>query len=71
MASPIADKPRTSTRGARGFSAIRTNIFLTPVEDSALRELSRRTCMPVAEHVRRAVDEYLAKQNIQNQLQGS
>jgi len=40
---------------------IRTNIFLTRAELQKLRTLSKKTGAPVAEHVRRAVDEYLEK----------
>jgi len=40
---------------------IRTNIFLTRTELKKLRTLSKKTGAPVAELVRRAVDEYLEK----------
>jgi len=43
------------------ITKIRTNIFLTSIELKKLRELSKRTGAPVAEFVRRAVDEYLEK----------
>ena len=40
---------------------IRTNIFLTKTELKKLRGLSNKTGAPVAELVRRAVDEYLVR----------
>jgi predicted DNA-binding protein len=47
--------------GGAMITKIRTNIFLTRTELKTLRELSRKTGAPVAEHVRRAIDEYLEK----------
>ena len=43
------------------ISKIRTNIYLTKTELKKLRALSSETGAPVAELVRRAVDEYLEK----------
>jgi predicted DNA-binding protein len=43
------------------ITKIRTNIFLTRVELKKLRALSKKTGAPVAELVRRAVDEYLER----------
>jgi len=43
------------------ITKIRTNIFLTRTELKRLRELSKKTGAPVAELVRRAVDEYLER----------
>jgi len=43
------------------ITKIRTNIFLTRTELKKLRALSKRTGAPVAELVRRAIDEYLGK----------
>jgi predicted DNA-binding protein len=39
----------------------RTNIYLTPDQVKRLKALNERTGAPVAELVRRAVDEYLKK----------
>jgi predicted DNA-binding protein len=39
----------------------RTNIFLTQTELKKLRALSKKTGVPVAALVRRAVDEYLER----------
>ena len=38
---------------------IRTNIHLTEKQLEALRKLSEDTGLTVAEHIRRAIDEYL------------
>ena len=43
------------------ITKIRTNIFLTRAELKKLRGLSKKTGAPVAELVRRAIDEYLEK----------
>jgi predicted DNA-binding protein len=43
------------------ITKIRTNIFLTKTELKRLRALSRKTGAPVAELVRRAIDEYLER----------
>jgi len=43
------------------ISKIRTNIFLTMVQQKKLRALSRKTGAPVAVHVRRAIDEYFGR----------
>jgi predicted DNA-binding protein len=43
------------------ITKIRTNIFLTKTELKKLRALSRKTGAPVAELVRRAIDEYLGR----------
>jgi hypothetical protein len=43
------------------ITKIRTNIFLTRTELRKLRALSKKTGAPVAELVRRAVDEYLER----------
>jgi predicted DNA-binding protein len=43
------------------ITKIRTNIFLTRTELKKLRALSKTTGAPVAELVRRAVDEYLER----------
>jgi len=40
---------------------IRTNIFLTKTESKKLKALSTKTGAPVAELVRRAIDEYLER----------
>jgi hypothetical protein len=40
----------------------RKNIHLTAQQIEALRALSDKTGLTVAEHVRRAIDEYVAKQ---------
>jgi predicted DNA-binding protein len=43
------------------ITKIRTNIFLTKTELKKLRALSGKTGAPVAELVRRAIDEYLER----------
>ena len=43
------------------ITKIRTNIFLTRTELKRLRALSGKTGAPVAELVRRAIDEYLER----------
>jgi predicted DNA-binding protein len=45
--------------GRAVISKIRTNIYLTRTELKRLKTLSMETGAPVAELVRRAVDEYL------------
>lgn len=40
----------------------KTLIRLTPEQYETLRRLSFDTKTPIAEHIRRAVDEYLAKE---------
>ncbi len=47
--------------GESVITKIRTNIFLTETELKKLRALSKKNGAPVAEHVRRAVDEYLER----------
>jgi predicted DNA-binding protein len=39
---------------------VRTNVYLSAQQKTALEKLSERTGAPVAELVRRAVDSYLA-----------
>jgi len=43
------------------ITKIRTNVFLTKTELRKLRALSSKTGAPVAELVRRAIDEYLER----------
>jgi len=43
------------------ITKIRTNIFLTRVQQKKLRALSKKSGTPVAALVRRAIDEYFAK----------
>jgi predicted DNA-binding protein len=43
------------------ITKIRTNIFLTRVQQKKLRGLSKKTGAPVAVHVRKAVDEYFER----------
>jgi len=43
------------------INKIRTNIFLTKTELKKLRALSKKIGAPVAELVRRAIDEYLER----------
>ena len=43
------------------ITKIRTNIFLTKTELKRLRALSGKTGAPVAELVRRAIDEYVER----------
>jgi predicted DNA-binding protein len=50
------------------ITKIRTNIFLTETELKKLRALSRKTGAPVAVLVRKAVDEYLNKQEIAKKI---
>ena len=40
----------------------RTHIFLPESVIAALKTLSEKTGLPVAEHIRRAIDEYLKHQ---------
>jgi len=40
---------------------IRTHIFLPDVFLKALKRLKEKTGLPIAEHIRRAIDEYLNK----------
>jgi hypothetical protein len=47
--------------GEAVITKIRTNIFLTKTELKRLRALSSKTGAPVAELVRRAIDEYLER----------
>ena len=44
----------------RGESMIRTNIFLTEVQQRRLKALSEKTGAPVAVIVRRAIDKFLS-----------
>lgn len=46
--------PRESLDG------LRTHVIITKPQDRALREMSRRTGMTLAEHIRRAIDHYIA-----------
>ena len=41
----------------------RTNIYLRPDQMNKLKALNKKTGAPVAELIRRAVDEYLAKRS--------
>jgi len=43
------------------ITKIRTNIFLTRTQQKKLKALSRKSGAPVAVLVRRAIDEYLGK----------
>ncbi len=43
------------------ITKIRTNIFLSRVQQKKLRALSKKTGAPVAAHVRRAIDEYFGR----------
>lgn len=45
-----------------GILMIRKNVHLTKVQIRELEKLADRTGLPVAEHIRRAIDEYLEKQ---------
>jgi predicted DNA binding CopG/RHH family protein len=40
---------------------IRINVYVTQKELAALRKLADDTGLPFSEHIRRALDEYLAK----------
>lgn len=44
----------------QNLGGVRTNIYLPPVQHQAVSNLSERTGLSFAEHVRRAVDFYLA-----------
>jgi hypothetical protein len=44
----------------QSLDAVRTNIYLSKPQDAALRTLSARSGITYAEHVRRAIDFYLA-----------
>jgi len=43
------------------ITKIRTNIFLTRIQQKKLKALSKKSGAPVAAIVRRAIDEYLGK----------
>ena len=43
------------------ITKIRTNIFLTRIQQKKLKALSKKSGAPVAAIVRRAIDEYLEK----------
>lgn len=44
----------------------RTNLHLTDLQIKSLRKLSKKTGLTVAELVRRAVDQFLLKQESEN-----
>lgn len=44
--------PRQSLNG------VRTHVIITKVQDRDLRDLSQKTGLTVAEHIRRAIDQY-------------
>lgn len=46
---------------ARVRHKFQTTIYLTAEQDVALQELKERTGRPVAEHIRKAIDEYLMR----------
>jgi len=48
-------------KGGRMITKVRTNIFLTRVQQKKLRALSKRTGAPIAALVRIAIDNYLGK----------
>ena len=43
------------------ITKIRTNIFLTRIQQKKLKALSKKSGAPVAALVRRAIDDYLGK----------
>jgi len=43
------------------ITKIRTNIFLTRIQQKKLKALSKKSGTPVAAIVRRAIDEYLGR----------
>jgi len=51
----------TFRKGGRMITKIRTNIFLTRVQQKKLKALSKTTGAPVAALVRIAIDDYLGK----------
>ena len=50
----------TTTENEPGM--VRRQHYLTTVQLEALRKLSQRTGLCVSEHIRRAIDEYVAKE---------
>lgn len=44
----------------QNLGGVRTNIYLPPVQHQAVSNLSERTGLSFAEHVRRALDFYMA-----------
>lgn len=44
----------------QNLGGVRTNIYLPPLQHKAMSSLSERTGLSFAEHVRRAIDFYLA-----------
>ena len=52
--------------GGAMITKIRTNIFLTRVQQKKLKALSKKSRAPVAAIVRMAIDEYLKKNEIKS-----
>lgn len=44
----------------QSLDGVRTHVIVTKHQDRELRETSKRTGLTVAEHIRRAIDLYLA-----------
>jgi len=44
----------------KNLDGVRTHVILTKHQSKELREFARQTGMTLAEHIRRAVDQYLA-----------
>lgn len=44
----------------QSLDGVRTHVIVTKHQDRALRELSQRTGLTVAEHIRRSIDYYLS-----------
>lgn len=43
----------------QSLDGVRTHVIITKVQDRSLRDLSQTTGLTVAEHIRRAIDQYL------------
>jgi predicted DNA-binding protein len=41
---------------------MRINFYLTKAQVKRLKDLSKKTGLPVSEHVRRGIDEYIERQ---------
>jgi len=46
----------------------KTNIYFPEPQLEALKKLSKETDLSMAEHIRRAMDDYLAREDIQETL---
>ena len=54
-----------------GSRKVATTVYLTTVQDAALKDLARRTGLPVAELVRRGVDRILEEHAVSDPAESS